>query len=87
MPTTDRWIMGLLLMALSAVLWFVILDTRETQRLLAVTVHVNSGRISSVEARVSSVETANTEIKVDLKEHRYRTEEVPNSPNRKNGPH
>jgi len=87
MPTTDRWVMGLLLMALSAVLWFVILDTREAVRLVASTVHVNSGRISSMESRVASVEVAHTELKVDLKEHRYRTEEQPNSPNRKTGPH
>ena len=86
MPTTDRWVMGLLLMALSAVLWFVILDTREAVRLVAVTVHVNSGRISSMEARVAAIEMMHAEIKSDLKEHRYRTEEQPNR-NRKTEPH
>ena len=78
--------MGLLLMALSAVLWFVILDTREAVHVVASTVHVNSGRISSMEARVASVEAAHSELKVDLKEHRYHTEEQPNR-NRKTEPH
>ena len=81
MPTTDRWVMGMLLMALSAVLWFVILDTREALRVVVSTVHVNSGRISSMEARVASVEAAHSELKVDLKEHRYRTEPQPTQPN------
>jgi len=73
-PTNERWIMGLLLMALSAVLWFVILDTREAVRLVASTVHVNSGRLSSMEARVAAIELMHAELKSDLKEHRYRTE-------------
>jgi len=78
MPTTDRWVMGLLLMALSAVLWFVILDTREALRVVVSTVHVNSGRISSMEARVAAIEMMHAELKSDLKEHRYRTEPQPN---------
>ena len=87
MPSSERWILGLLLVACSTVFWFVVTDTRDNVRILNTTVHINSGRISSVEARISSIERTNSELRDDLKEHRYRTEETPNSPNRKNGPH
>ena len=70
----DRWIIGGLVGALSVILWWIMLDLRNDLRNLTTTVSTNGNRITTVESRLSAIEAAHIELKLDLKEHRVFTE-------------
>ena len=70
----DRWIIGGLAGALSVILWWIMLDLRHDLRDLTTTVSTNGNRITTVESRLSAIEAAHIELKLDLKEHRVFTE-------------
>ena len=70
----DRWIIGGLVGALSVILWWIMLDLRSDLRQLTNTVSTNGNRITTVESRLSAIEAAHADLKVDLKEHRAFTE-------------
>lgn len=70
----DRWIIGALLFALAAVLWWIMLDIRTQSNLLALTVGVNTNRITDIERRIDTIENAHTELKDEIKTHRTVTE-------------
>ena len=70
----DRWLIGGLVGALSIILWWMLLDLRNDLRLLTAVVGINGNRITTVESRLSAIEAAHIELKVDLKEHRIVTE-------------
>ena len=70
MEKYDQWIIGGLVVALSAVLWFVLLDTRtETHNLMSTAV-TNTGRISILETRVNWLEKTLMDLQLELHEHR-----------------
>ena len=70
----DRLIIGGLVSALSVILWWMLLDVRSDLRNLTNTVSINGNRITTVESRLSAIEAAHIELKLDLKEHRSFTE-------------
>ena len=70
----DRWLIGGLVGALSIILWWMLLDLRNDLRLLTAVVGINGNRITTVESRLSAIEAAHIELKLDLKEHRAFTE-------------
>ena len=70
----DRWLIGGLVGALSVILWWMLLDLRNDLRLLTAVVGINGNRITTVESRLSAIEAAHADLKVDLKEHRAFTE-------------
>ena len=70
----DRWLIGGLVGALSIILWWMLLDLRNDLRLLTTVVGINGNRITTVESRLSAIEAAHIELKLDLKEHRAFTE-------------
>jgi len=70
----DRWLIGGLVGALSVILWWMLLDLRNDLRLLTAVVGINGNRITTVESRLSAIEAAHIELKLDLKEHRAFTE-------------
>ena len=70
----DRLLIGGLVSALSVILWWMLLDLRNDLRLLTVVVGINGNRITTVENRLSAIEAAHIELKLDLKEHRVFTE-------------
>ena len=70
----DRWLIGGLVGALSIILWWMLLDLRNDLRLLTAVVGINGNRITTVESRLSAIEAAHADLKVDLKEHRAFTE-------------
>ena len=70
----DRWLIGGLVGALSVILWWMLLDLRNDLRLLTAVVGTNGNRITTVESRLSAIEAAHIELKLDLKEHRAFTE-------------
>ena len=70
----DRWIIGGLVGALSMILWWMLLDVRSDLKNLTNTVSINGNRITTIESRLSAIEAAHTELKLDLKEHRAFTE-------------
>ena len=70
----DRWIIGGLVGALSVILWWIMMDLRSDLRQLTNTVSTNGNRITTVESRLSAIEAAHADLKVDLKEHRVFTE-------------
>ena len=70
----DRWMIGGLVGALSVILWWMLLDLRSDLRQLTNTVSTNGNRITTVESRLSAIEAAHADLKVDLKEHRVFTE-------------
>ena len=70
----DRLLIGGLVSALSVILWWMLLDLRNDLRLLTAVVGINGNRITTVESRLSAIEAAHADLKVDLKEHRAFTE-------------
>ena len=70
----DRLLIGGLVSALSVILWWMLLDLRNDLRLLTAVVGTNGNRITTVESRLSAIEAAHADLKVDLKEHRAFTE-------------
>ena len=70
----DRILIGGLVSALSVVLWWMLLDLRSDVRQLSSTVSINGNRITTVEARLSAIEAAHFDLKLDMKEHRVNTE-------------
>ena len=70
----DRWLIGGLVGALSVILWWMLLDLRNDLRLLTAVVGINGNRITTVESRLSAIEAAHADLKLDLKEHRAFTE-------------
>jgi len=70
----DRILIGGLVSALSVILWWMLLDLRSDVRHLSGTVSINGNRITTVETRLSAIEAAHIELKMDLKEHRVNTE-------------
>jgi hypothetical protein len=70
----DRLLIGGLVSALSVILWWMLLDLRNDLRLLTAVVGTNGNRITTVESRLSAIEAAHIELKLDLKEHRAFTE-------------
>ena len=70
----DRILIGGLVSALSVILWWMLLDLRGDVRHLSGTVSINGNRITTVETRLSAIEAAHTDLKMDLKEHRAFTE-------------
>ena len=70
----DRLLIGGLVSALSVILWWMLLDLRSDLRNLTTTVSTNGNRITTVESRLSAIEAAHIELKLDLKEHRAFTE-------------
>ena len=70
----DRILIGGLVSALSVILWWMLLDLRGDVRQLSGTVSINGNRITTVETRLSAIEVAHTDLKMDLKEHRVNTE-------------
>ena len=59
---------------MSVILWWMLLDLRNDLRLLTAVVGTNGNRITTVESRLSAIESAHADLKVDLKEHRAFTE-------------
>ena len=59
---------------MSVILWWMLLDLRNDLRLLTAVVGTNGNRITTVESRLSAIEAAHADLKVDLKEHRVFTE-------------
>lgn len=72
--TQDRWIIGGLITAFSAVLWWVLIDTRLELRNTVNTVTIDASRITSIERRADALERAHADLKDDLREHRKLTE-------------
>ena len=70
----DRLLIGGLVSALSVILWWMLLDLRNDLRLLTAVVGITGNRITTVESRLSAIEAAHIELKLDLKEHRAFTE-------------
>ena len=70
----DRILIGGLVSALSVILWWMLLDLRSDVRQLSSTVSINGNRITTVESRLSAIEAAHFDLKMDLKEHRVNTE-------------
>ena len=70
----DRLLIGGLVSVLSVILWWMLLDLRNDLRLLTAVVGINGNRITTVESRLSAIEAAHIELKLDLKEHRAFTE-------------
>ena len=73
-PELYRWIIGALLVSLSAILWWILLDVKQQGVDLQATVMINSNRITDIERRVSTFELAALELKDELKTHRVVTE-------------
>lgn len=70
----DRWVMGGLMVMLSAVLWWLILDTRANEKATALIVTLDSSRITNNEARLDHLERTVWEINDELRRHRAFTE-------------
>jgi hypothetical protein len=74
MSATERWIIGSLMLGLSAVIWFLILDVRSDVRTVTNIVHINSNRLTALEGKTIWLEQASIELRKDLSEHRVLTE-------------
>ena len=74
MSEFDRWIIGALLFALAAVLWWIMLDIRTQSTALAVTVGIDSNRLTDLERRATMLEESHLDLKNEIKGHRQITE-------------
>jgi len=69
MTSLDRWIIGGLVMALTGILWFLLLDARaEISRLVSI-VNTNGNRITALEQRALWQEKLQFELRDELKHH------------------
>ena len=66
----DRWIIGGLMMAVSVILWWLLVDTRNNMAISSSIVGINSSRLSSLESRADNLERNIWEIKEELRQHR-----------------
>ena len=66
----DRWIIGGLMMAVSVILWWLLLDTRSNVATSSIIININSSRLSSLESRTDNLERTVWEIKEELRQHR-----------------
>ena len=70
----ERWMIGLLLSGVAALVWFVILDLKADVKALEKIVNVNSGRISVLEQRTANHTKAMDKLELAVDEHRRVTE-------------
>ncbi len=63
----DRWMISLLLAALSAVLWFLLLDTRKEVSNIRDNQQVSMTRLATQELKVETLQSENKEMRIELR--------------------
>ena len=74
MNIVDRWIIGALVMALSGMSWFIVLDMKEEIKGLTTTAQTNGVRITILENRLTAISDSHAELRKALDAHRAASE-------------